>query len=225
MQDCVTWAGRTWCFGRAHSRPGLPFATPLAWFQWFPSWLLLILGQLSASVFHPDEALCWQKVSDFKLVTWLQYLIPSFLYKSKLCSCLQLSETRLSLQLILLSADGCMMWALEREKKIHRDPAGSRTRDLLVTRWTLLPLSHWAHGRGVEASLHITAMLEASADSNCLSLSHRWKHIPGRWGCGPGVDWLYRHLAWADTLTIHHLVSGSIISWLCKYHWNDKQWN
>ena len=64
----------------------------------------------------------------------------------------------------------------ERERKIHRDPAGNWTRDLLNTSRTLLPLSHWTHGRGAEASLHITAMLEAPADSSCLSLSHRWLH-------------------------------------------------
>ena len=57
----------------------------------------------------------------------------------------------------------------ERERKIHRDPAGNRTQDLTIQ--TLLPLSHWTHGRGAEASLHITAMLEASADSSCLSLT------------------------------------------------------
>ena len=61
-------------------------------------------------------------------------------------------------------------------RKIQRDPAGNRTRDLLITSWTLLPLSHWTHGRGAEASLLITARLEASADSSCLSLCHRWIH-------------------------------------------------
>ena len=64
-----------------------------------------------------------------------------------------------------------LMYALERERKIHRGSAGNRTRDLPITSRTLLPLSHWTHGRGAEASLLITAMLEASADSSCLSLS------------------------------------------------------
>ena len=36
-------------------------------------------------------------------------------------------------------------------------PAGIRTQDLLSTSQTLLPLSHWAHGRGAEARLYITA--------------------------------------------------------------------
>ena len=27
--------------------------------------------------------------------------------------------------------------------------------------------------------------------------------IPCGGGCGPGVDWLYKHIAWADMLTIH----------------------
>ena len=64
----------------------------------------------------------------------------------------------------------------ERERKIHRDPTGNWTQDLPITRQTLLPLSHWTHSRGAKASLLITAMLEASADFSCLSLSHRWKH-------------------------------------------------
>ena len=59
----------------------------------------------------------------------------------------------------------------ERKKENHRDPAGNQTRDLPITSQTLLPPSHLTHGRGAEASLHITAMLEASADSSCLSLS------------------------------------------------------
>ena len=59
-------------------------------------------------------------------------------------------------------------------KKIHRDPAGNRTWDLPITNRTLLPLSHWTHGRGAEASLHITGMLEASAISSYLSV--RWMH-------------------------------------------------
>ena len=59
----------------------------------------------------------------------------------------------------------------ERERKIHRDPTGNRTQDFPITRRTLLPLSHWTHSRGTEASLLITAMLEASANFSCLSLS------------------------------------------------------
>ena len=49
----------------------------------------------------------------------------------------------------------------ERERKVHRDPAENRTQDLLNTSWILLPLSHWTHGRGVEASLLIAVRLEA----------------------------------------------------------------
>ena len=64
----------------------------------------------------------------------------------------------------------------ERERKIHRDPAGNPSRNLLTTSQTLLPLSHWTHGRGAKASLLITAKLEASADSSCLSLCHCWIH-------------------------------------------------
>ena len=30
--------------------------------------------------------------------------------------------------------------------------------------------------------------------------------IPGSWVCRPGVDWLYKHIAWAETLTIHHSI-------------------
>ena len=101
----------------------------------------------------------------------------------------------------------------EREKKMHKDPAGNWTQDLPITSVMLLSLSHWTHGRGVEASLLITAMLAASADSSCLSLSHTtlvWMEIPSRWGCGPGVEWLFMHIAWVDTLTIflkesHHI--------------------
>ena len=59
----------------------------------------------------------------------------------------------------------------ERERKSHRDPAGNWTWELPITSPMLLPQSHWSHGRGAKASLHITAMLEASADSSCLSLS------------------------------------------------------
>ena len=44
------------------------------------------------------------------------------------------------------------------------------TFQLLVGRM-LLPLSHWTHGRGTEANLLITARLEASANSSCLSVN------------------------------------------------------
>ena len=95
--------------------------------------------------------------------------------------------------------------ALERERKIHRNPAGNQAQDLSITSQMLLPLSHWwTHSRGAEADLHITAMPEASADSSCLSLSpldtllsFKWRS-PGGWGCGPGVDWLYRHCICLD---------------------------
>ena len=51
----------------------------------------------------------------------------------------------------------CMSFR-EKERKIH---------------WirVVLPLSHWTHSRGAEASLLITARLEASAVSSCLSPS------------------------------------------------------
>ena len=35
------------------------------------------------------------------------------------------------------------------------------------------------------------------------TLLYFWMEIPHRWGCGPGVDWLYKHIARADTLAIH----------------------
>ena len=55
----------------------------------------------------------------------------------------------------------------ERERKLHRAPAGNQTLEVPITSWTLLPLRHWTHSRGVLT----TAMLEASANSSCLSLS------------------------------------------------------
>ena len=94
--------------------------------------------------------------------------------------------------------------------EVHRDPAGNRAPELPIASRMLLPLSHWTHGRGAEASLLITAMLEGTADSSCLSLSHHrilpelWMEIRGGSGYGSEVDWLYRHISWVDTLTIHH---------------------
>ena len=38
----------------------------------------------------------------------------------------------------------------KRERKIHSDPAGNQTWDLLITSQMLLPLSHWTNGRGAE---------------------------------------------------------------------------
>ena len=67
----------------------------------------------------------------------------------------------------------CKLW---RERERERESTGIQTQGLLTTSWTLLELSHWTHGRGAEASLLITAMLEASADSSCLSLSLSWIH-------------------------------------------------
>ena len=49
-------------------------------------------------------------------------------------------------------------------------PDGIGTQDLPNT---TLPVSHWTHSRGVIASLRIVHRLEASANSSCLSLSHR----------------------------------------------------
>ena len=95
---------------------------------------------------------------------------------------------------------------LVRERKIHKDPAGNWTRNS-ITSSTLLPLSHWTHSRGAEASLLITTMLEASADSSCLSLCyHRYTVLvmngdPQQMGLWVWVDWLYKQLAWANTLT------------------------
>ena len=57
---------------------------------------------------------------------------------------------------------------LRKRKKSHRDPAGNRTWDLLITSWTLLPLSHWptakerkkvsynSHARGLQLSFSLT---------------------------------------------------------------------
>ena len=53
----------------------------------------------------------------------------------------------------------------------RKSPAGNRTWDLPIASLTFLPLSHWAHGRGAEASVLITAVLEGTADSSCLSLT------------------------------------------------------
>ena len=54
----------------------------------------------------------------------------------------------------------------DREQSTEKilGPAGIRTQDLLSTSQTLLPLSHWADGRGAEARLHITAQ----ARSQCM---------------------------------------------------------
>ena len=41
----------------------------------------------------------------------------------------------------------------KRERKICRDPSGNRTWDLPITSRMLLPLIHWTHTRGAEASL------------------------------------------------------------------------
>ena len=71
----------------------------------------------------------------------------------------------------------CVHVALQREiRKGHRDPAGSWTRGLPNTSWTLLLLGHWTPDRGAETSLVITARLEASADFSHFSLSHSRKH-------------------------------------------------
>ena len=60
---------------------------------------------------------------------------------------------------------------MKRERERERQSTGIQTQGLLTTSRTLLELSHWTHGRGAEASLLITVILEASADSSCLSLS------------------------------------------------------
>ena len=66
---------------------------------------------------------------------------------------------------------------------------------------------------GAEATLLITtARLEGTADSSCLSLSHRWKHcLSYEWRFT--VDrvtsqrWIDTLLEYIDTLTIFHLIS------------------
>ena len=50
----------------------------------------------------------------------------------------------------------------EREEN-PRDAAVNQTQDLPNTSQTPLPPNHWTHGRGKEASLLMTARLEASA--------------------------------------------------------------
>ena len=77
----------------------------------------------------------------------------------------------------------------------RRDPAASQTWDLVYTSQMLLPLSHWTHGGGVEASL-ATARLEASVTSAVgYTACNLQMGIPCGGECGLGVDWLYNHIA------------------------------
>ena len=108
-----------------------------------------------------------------------------------------------------------------RERKIHKDPAGNRTRNS-ITSLILLPLSHWTHGRGAEASLLITTMLEASADSSCLSLCcHRIHCLSDEWRSpADGVVGLSGLTVQAACLSEHSHTpaSGSIISWGTQWY-------
>ena len=105
----------------------------------------------------------------------------------------------------------------ENEKSTGIQQAGNQTWDLPITTWTLLPLSHWTHGRGAEASLFIKSRQEASADSSCFSHSHSCIHClilnwDSRWTeFWAWDDWLYKHIVWVNTLTIHHLSLQKII--------------
>ena len=78
-------------------------------------------------------------------------------------------------QLEIMTICWCISFG-ERERKIHKDPAGNWTRDLPVTSWTLLPLSHWTHGRGVEARLHIHCSSHARGLSQ-LQLSFSFSQL------------------------------------------------
>ena len=69
------------------------------------------------------------------------------------------------------------------------------TWDLVNTSQMFLPLSHWTHGGGVEASL-ATARLEAWVTSAVRYTAYNFQMgIPCGGECGPGVDWLYNHIA------------------------------
>ena len=74
----------------------------------------------------------------------------------------------------------------EREKSTEKilGPAGIRTQDLLSTSQTLLPLSHWAHGRGAEARLHITAQARGLSR---FQLSFSLSRLFAQWLSGKSV--------------------------------------
>ena len=64
----------------------------------------------------------------------------------------------------------------ERERKIHRDPAGNRTWDLLITRQALLPLSHWTHGKSAYNS-HAKGLSRLQLSFSLSPLGLRGSHI------------------------------------------------
>ena len=80
-------------------------------------------------------------------------------------------------------------------RRIHREPASSRTWDLVNSSQMLLPLSCWTHGGVVEASL-ATARLDRGLVTSAVGYTayNLQMGIPCGRGCGP--------IAWADTLTI-----------------------
>ena len=74
---------------------------------------------------------------------------------------------------------------------------GPMTRDLVIGHWSFV-LGHWSLVPGHQGN-HL--LLYFSRYTACLTSQ---MEIPGRWGCRPGVNWLYKHITWADTFTIHH---------------------
>ena len=71
-------------------------------------------------------------------------------------------------------ASRCKLW---REKEKYTGiQLGIKPGTFLLLSWTLLPLTHWSHGRGAEASLHNSYARGLSQLQPSLSLSLRWIH-------------------------------------------------
>ena len=81
----------------------------------------------------------------------------------------------------------------------------------------LLPLSHWTHGRGVEASLLITASLEALVSFSCLSHVVRYVRYC-KSGIYPKTKTVYTILS-VLLDNIHHLdITEASVSFSCLSH-------
>ena len=101
-----------------------------------------------------------------------------------------------------------------------QDSAGNRTQNFPVTSQVLRPLSLWVP-QG-EEWIYATCMYKSQPNFIWFSVFLRryplWIRLLA---C---IRWLYRHTAWADTLTIHHH-SRQFNYLKCWLNWKWIQWS
>ena len=168
-------------------------------FLWSACWILVVVNILATacslwSAFPRHSA----RFAFEQSVLWLLHSL-SILVKNR-----GNVSNRCTSSVVVLDVLCKQVWICysERERLPQRiwDPAGNQTLGFPNTACMLLPLSHWTHDRGVEASLLKQHRLRAPAVPLPLMVDYTLPMVhvsrePLRMGLCIWVNWLYKHIA------------------------------